>query len=263
MSVIAEKLRIVEAIVRTPSYEVIGYTHNKLVYSSAVDGDTDLWSLDLDTFKTIRLTHGGVHSVASVRRRSPIVVYTYDVSRGRELEQVFMNEVYGDKETRLEGMRPMRILGLGFDGDAVALAASTEKMMELWLLRLDGEAEKIHEVGAMLFVTDYNDGKIVGHGILKGDPRSYEIFIYDLKRSEFKIYTPKEGSVNRNPRVRGDLILFTTTAFGDEELAVYDAAKGRLERPKFSYRDHERYKPKGYVSFDWTPDGRVWFIGKR
>jgi dienelactone hydrolase len=263
LSIITEKLRIIEALVRTPSYGVVGYTHNKLVYSSTSEGATDLWSLDLDAGKTKRLTIGGIHSAASVRQKSPFVVYTYDVSKGRELEQVFINEVEGGKETRLEGMKPRRILGLGFDGETIALAATTEKIMELWLLRPDGEAERIHEVGAMLFVTDYNDGKIVGQGILRGDPRAYEIFIYDLKRSEFQIYTPKEGSVNKNPKVRGDLILFTTTAFGDEKLVVYNLAERRLDRPQFTHRDHERYNFTGYVSFDWTPDGKIWFIGKR
>jgi len=262
-SAITEKLRLIEALIRTPTYTAVGYTHGRIVYVSTVEGATDLWSLDLKTNEKIKLSEGGIHSLAPVRSKSPLVVYTYDVSKGRELQQVFVNHVEGGKEFRIEKMGPRRVLGMGFDGETIALGAATEKAMELWRLTPSGEAEKLYETHALLFVTDYNDGRIVGQGIFKGDPRAFEIFMYDIKKAEFKVYTPKEGSVNKNPKVRGDLVLFTTTAFGDEKLLIYNIAKDELEEPKFTHDDYKKYKFTEYVDYDWTDDGRIWFIGKR
>ncbi|RLF20077.1 MAG: hypothetical protein DRZ82_03485 [Thermoprotei archaeon] len=263
LTTITEKLKIVEALIRIPSYYVIGYTQGHLVYVSNVEGTRDIWSMDLGTRKSIKITKGGIHSVSPVRQKSPLIVYTYDVSKGRELQQVFVNDVKGGKEVKINEMEPRRVLGLGFDGESIALGAVGEKGMELWLLRPDGSAEKVHEVNALLFVTDYNDGKIVGQGIFKGDPRAYEIFIYDIKRGEFRVYTPKDGSVNKAPKVKGDLVLFATTAFGNEKLMIYNLSKEELEEPKFAYNDYEKYDFVEYVNFNWTEDGRIWFIGKR
>ena len=263
MTSITEKLRLIEALVRTPVYGVVGYTHEHLVYSSTVEGTVDLWSLNPRTGETVRLTVGGIHSTAPIRSSSPLVVYTRDVSRGRELQQVFIVDARGGEERGLEGMKPRRVLGVGFDGKRVALAAATGRMMELWILEPGNGAEKVHEIGALLFVTDYNDDRIVGQGIFRGDPRAFELFIYDVRVREFKVYTPKEGSVNKNPKVKGDKLLFATTAFGDEKLVVYDLAKNELEEPELAYRDYEKYEFTEYVNFDWTEDGRIWFIGKR
>ena len=263
MSSIAEKLKILETLVKLPSYRVIGYTHGHIVYSSNVEGTIDIWSLNMNTKRSVKISKGGIHSLAPVRPKSPLIVYTYDVSKGKELQQVFVNDVEGKNEVKIEDMPPRRVLGIGFDGETIALATASKGSMELWLLRPKGGAEMLYSINAIVFVTDYNDGKIVGQGILKGNPRAYEIFIYDLSKSEFIIYTPKDGSVNKNPKVRGNYVLFSTTAFGDEKLVLYNLETGKLEEPRFTYDDYKKYAFTEYVEFDWTPEGKIWFIGKR
>ena len=258
-----DKLKIVETLVKIPLYGVIGYTQGKLVYSSNVEGVEDLWALDLNTKEVTRLTRGGVYGVASIRPTSPLIVYTRDVSKGKELHQVFYTDVQGREEFKFEGLKPRRIWGVEFDGNLIGMSSASEKAIELWMLKPEGEVEKVYETNAMISVTDIGYGKVIGHGVIKGDPKAYELFIYDLKSSEFIVYTPKEGSVNKSPRVWRDKILFATTAFGDEKLAIYNLYKDKLEEPVFTYDDYEKYQFTEYVAYDWTPEGKIWFIGKR
>jgi len=258
-----DKLKLIETLVRIPLYSVIGYTQGKLVYSSNVEGIEELWALDLDTNETIRLTKGGVYVVASLRATSPLVIYTRDVSKGKELHQVFYTDVYGKEEFKFEKLKPRRIWGIEFDGNLIGVSSASEKAIELWVLKPDGEVEKVYETNAIISVTDIGYGKIVGGGIIKGDPKAYELFVYDLKSSEFRVYTPKEGSVNKNPRIWRDKILFATTAFGDEKLVIYNLYKDKLEDPVFTYDDYRKYQFTEYVDYDWTPEGKIWFIGKK
>jgi len=47
VSSISEKLKVLESIVKTPLYGVVGYTHARLIYSTNVEGVTSLWSFNL------------------------------------------------------------------------------------------------------------------------------------------------------------------------------------------------------------------------
>lgn len=61
---LVDKLRLLEAVVRTPRYFLAGYTGGKIVYLSTVEGATDIWALDLSTKHKKRLTEGGIASIA-------------------------------------------------------------------------------------------------------------------------------------------------------------------------------------------------------
>ena len=258
---LVEKLKILEAVVKAPLYGVVGFAGKLLVYSSTVEGARDLWALDLRTGEKRRLTEGGVHVVAAPRPESHYVIYTKDVSGGRELQSVYAVDARSGESFALEGFEPKRVLGIGFDGKRAALAAAGEGV-ELWLLEPGGKAEKLYRTDAMMFVTDFADGLVVGQGVLKGNPATYELFIFNVEARQFEVYTPKEGSVNKQPKTKGGLVLFATTAFGGEKLALYKPASGELKPVELPHPDMAEYKPVEYLDFGWT-DGEVWAIGKR
>ncbi|RLE74268.1 MAG: hypothetical protein DRJ56_07830 [Thermoprotei archaeon] len=258
-----ERLRLVESLVKLPLYSAVGVTSGRLVYSSNVEGVRDLWSLDLSTGSSVRLTRGGVSAVAAVRPNSPLVVYAKDVGAGRELHQVFCVDVWGGEERAIEGMEPRRVFGVEFDGEIVAVSAASERSVELWVMRPGGEAERVHKTRSIIVVSDVGGGKVVGHGVLRGDPRAFELFVFDLESLELEVFTPREGSLNRAPRLWGSKLLFATTALGRERLVVYDLETKELAEPELRYRDHEGYDFTEYVTYGWTADGRVWFVGKR
>ncbi|MEM1509103.1 MAG: S9 family peptidase [Thermofilaceae archaeon] len=259
---LSEKLKLLEAIIMAPVYNTIGYSSERLVYISTVEGAVDVWVLNLENNSRLRLTEGGVHSVASTRHESPYVIYTRDVSKGRELQQVYAVNVKTAESFALEEFKPHRVLGLGFDGKNVALAAAGENV-ELWLLSLEGSAEKLYSVASMMYVTDFNEGVVVGEGVLKGNPRSFEVFMYDVNTQEFEVYTPREGAVNKGPVTKGGNVLFATNAFGKEQLVIYDRKSGDLQKVKFNNPELEEYDPAEYLDFGWTSEWKIWAIGKK
>lgn len=84
---IIDKLRIIEEIVKLPSYSIAGVTESKLVYMSTREGIRNLWALNLKTNESIKLTEKGVSGVADIKSKSPRVIYTRDVSGGKELHK--------------------------------------------------------------------------------------------------------------------------------------------------------------------------------
>ena len=127
----SERLALIEEVVTAPAYSLAGLARGRLVYTSTVEGSTDLWSLDLEKGGVARLTSGGVHTVARPRPESGYVVYTRDVSGGRELQRVYAVSASGGEHIELGPPEPRRVLGLAFDGERVALAAAGEGV-ELW-----------------------------------------------------------------------------------------------------------------------------------
>ena len=260
---IVDKIRILESVVKTPSYVVLGVTHGRLVYLSTVEGAADLWSLDLSTGSKTRLTSGGISGAARPSEKTRLVVYTRDVSKGRELHKLFTVDVSGGEEKILIEAPPMRIFGIAFDGERIAYTAATERELALYLADLKGVCEKVYSFESLAIATDVNEKYVVGYGALKKNPKSMEIFVYSLAENSIKIYSPREGSVNKAPRLYETKVLFETNAFGENKLVVYDIEEKTLEKPEFAYRDYEKYHPVEHASYDWTEDGRIWAVGKK
>jgi len=250
----------VEEVIRAPLYSVVGYTQGKLIYSK-MEETVSLWALDLASGLKRRLAED-IYGVANVNPKSPLVFFTRDVGKGRELHRVYVTDVRDQVERVVPSIDPRRITGICFDGETVAISAVGEEAVELWTLKPDGSAEAVFKTSDLLFVTSIDRNRIAGSGILKGNPRSWELFVYELDEGEFRVYTPEEGSTNKSPKLRGNKILFATTAFGDERLLVYDLEGDVLEEPSFSHEDHEKFKFTEYSAFDWFGDGKIWFIGK-
>lgn len=256
-----DKLRLVEEIVKIPRYFVVGYTHGKLVYGAAEE-TVNLRLLDLASGSRRKLAEN-VYGVANITPKSPLIVFTRDVGKGREQHRVYITDVEKCMERAVPYIEPRRITGMCFDGETIALSAASKEAVELWTVKPDGSAERIYKTANRLFASSVDRNRIVGFGTLKGDPKASELFIYELNSGEFKVYTPREGSTNRSPKLHGDRVLFTTTAFGGEELLVYRLEEGELEKPRFTHKDYEKFMFTGYLAFNWFGDGKIWFIGKR
>lgn len=260
MSVV-EKLKIVEEIVKLPWYGVTGITQNKLIYVSTSEGIRDLWALDLKTNKTLRLTTKGISGVADVKSKSPLIIYIRDVTDGKELHKVFTINVNEPKEKILVDFKPKRIFGISFDGERIALSCAGEKEVEIYTAKPDGKYEKVYGVKALIIVTSNDGNLITGYGSFK-DPKTFELFIYNLEDGSFKVYTPKKGASCKPPMVYKGKLLFSTNAFGDEKLMIYNFYEDELKELELPYEDYKKYKFTEYVNYGWTEDGRIWFIGE-
>ncbi len=263
---VADRVRLLELIVSVPTYSVVGFTSERLVYVSDVEGVTSLWSLNPRTGERVRLTEGPVHSVAKPSPRSKYVVFTRDVSKGRELQEPYVVSVEGGEEELLADVPPMRFFGGAWDGEKLVFSAATESGIGLYLARR-GSWEKLTDLKTIAYPTDVEGDLVVGAGMMRGNPRSQELFMYDLSSGELTIFTPREGSVNKDPVIKGGKALFESNFEGRNKLYVYDVSAGDLRSVEFRFSDYVEYGAVEHLAYGWLRDGgrygEVWVVAKR
>jgi len=90
-----------------------------------------------------------------------------------------------------------------------------------------------------------------------------ELFFYDMKSGEFREYTVKEGSTNKEPILRDGKALFTTNAFGREMLMLLDLDSMKVYEPELRSDEYKARDITEYLNYGWTEGGTIWFIGKK
>ncbi|MET1127784.1 MAG: S9 family peptidase [Thermoproteota archaeon] len=264
---VLRELALLEEVAFAPSHVVVGVAaRGTLVVGSTAEGHYHLYALDPSQKVLRRLTRQPVHLLARAHPASQTVVFTRDVSMGRELSKVFSADVKSGMEAEVApDVEPQRIAGLAFDGKRVAWSGATREYAAAFLAEPGKGAEELARLSGREFVTDVNEKYVVGFGSLRGDPFSMELFIIDLSSRELHVFTPREGSTNVAPKLRGDTVLFSSDyADGDKmRLYTYSIEEGTLREVDLTYRDMERFDPTEFVDYGWTEDGRVWAVAKR
>ena len=255
---------VLERIVRAPTYSILGLVNGgKLLLYSNEEGVASLVLLDPSTGGKTRITREPILWVAKPPIKAPRVVYTKDVSGGRELQQLFHYSVSSMREEPLAPMEPVRVFGVADDGVNVAFTGVTKEDLAVYISRR-GSVEKVYRLPGLAIVSDVSGDLIVGSGILAGNPLSMEIFIFDVSRGEFRVYTPRSGSVNKNPVIVGDSIVFESNAFSlkRNELLRLDLNTFEVSKLEFKFKDYEEYAPVEHPLYK-LQDGRWVVVGKR
>ncbi len=260
-------IKEVASVINVPRYSLIGLTQNYLVFGSTVEGVYNLYALNLFSKEMFKITKEPPHLYAKVARTSPYVVYTLDVSKGFELSKLYaVNLNTLDVVDVSRGVSPQRIVGVGFDGVRVAWSGSTKEVAGIYLAKVpDGEPELLVKTKGREFVTDVSENYIVGFGHLRDNPYSTEIFVIDLRSNEFKVVTPKEGSTNILPKIKGNEVFFVSDfkTLDKERLYSLNVSSGEIKDVTFENNDLTVYDPTEIVNYDWSDVGELWVIGKK
>jgi predicted RNA-binding protein len=208
----SELLRKLEKIVNIPDYNLVGVTKDKLYYISNEEGTYDLWVSDHEGKNKTKIASRPLNS-SGVRKDKNKIYFDLDVTKGKELNKIFVWEEGKIKEI---DMNPMRIFTMAYYKDNMVYAGSTMEENVVYLVRKDEEQEKIFSTDKWVFVSDINEDFIIGSGTLHGNPKSMELFIYDLNKNEYKIYTPKEGTFNMASSIFNNKVLFTSNLKGEK-----------------------------------------------
>jgi len=261
---LSEKIKVLESLVKIPFYSVAGFARGKVIYVSDAEGVMSLWSLDPASGESRRLTKEPIHSIARPHPKSKYLVFTRDVTRGKELQKPFIVSVDGGDEELLADVPPMRFFGMVWDGERERLifSAATSSGMGLFVAER-GTYEKLMDLDTIMYPTDVEGDLVVGAGMLRKNPMSMELFLYDINDGELKVYTPKEGSVNKEPVIKNGKILFESNFEGSNALYIYDTTSEELTQPKFSYGDYHEYGAFEHLAYGWLNDGRVWVVAKK
>ncbi len=259
---IREIAETIETIAGIPFSYAIGSTKDRLVYHSSEGGTLTLWSVDVDSRSRFRITPGPVEYMAEPRHDSNIVYYAKDAAKGAELHKIYAADAIEGNETLAVDLTPMRVEGLASYGRLVAFTAATKEEMALYTSK-SGHLEKRRVVPSSAILSDANERYLIGTGNLAKNPRSFEIFIFDLSTGNYGEYTPKSDSVNKSPKLNGDKILFESNYTGKNQLHMYDLASAKLSNIPFASKDYQLYDPIEHPNFGWIDNDKVWFVGKR
>ncbi|MGC9182210.1 alpha/beta fold hydrolase [Thermogladius sp.] len=257
--------RVVESIVYTPTYTLLGVDYRgRVVYQTMEGGFNSIWAYDPATGERRRLVSATVHWPGEVSLDKRRVPFTRDVGRGREAQVIGFVDLEKDEEVVVENMEPVRVLGFRDTGSEIAFAGASADRISLYVYRR-GRVEEVQRLDSYAHVSDFDGRLVVGSGNLRKNPRSSEIFVYDARTGEMRVATPREGSVNESPVITsGGRVLFETNAYtGDaKELAFYDPTTGEFERLRYPGSDYEAYGPVEHL-FYREFGGRLFVVGKK
>lgn len=265
---IEEIAGIIRKVVSVPRYYLNGLTRSDyIVFSSTLEGAHKLYAIEPKTGEIRRLLDEPVYMIVRTSKVSDTVLYTVDVSRGYEKVHIYGIDVVTGRSRHLsDGVEPHRVVGLGYDGARLAWSGSVGSKAFIFMSTVSsGVAEVMAEVKGREHVSDVNGKYVVGSGHLRGDPFSRELFVMDIGTREMKVFTPREGSVNRSPRLLGSKVLFESN-FADLDkfkLYTYDIETQEVRKLEAGYGDMENYEPVEFVDYGWTEKGAVWAIGKK
>ncbi len=258
-----------------PNYYVLGsLSGGRLVYFSNELGAYSLWCIEPRTGSKQRLTTKPLPpfagNIAKPRENVSKVFFARDVAKGAELSQIFWVEADtfdSKEEILLTEMQPMRVMGLATSGDKlVAFTGATQDNLSIYLAREDS-IEKVATLDGLAGVYDANEKYVVGSGFLRRNPRSEELFLFEIASSNLKVFTPKEGSLNKMPKLNGSKVLFESNYEDGKSnrLHIHDAASGSTVRADFTSSDYDSFAPASNTSFDWIDSdrGAIWVIGRK
>ncbi|OYT38551.1 MAG: S9 family peptidase [Desulfurococcales archaeon ex4484_58] len=257
-------VKILEDLVRIPYYGLYGKSvSNELIIESDEEGAPHIYLYSLVDGSKKKLTSEPIYSTATPPD-TPVnrVVYTRDVSRGKELQQIFYYDLTRNTEDKLVEMDPIRIFGLTDAIEYIAFTGATSK--GVFLYKVKGHSlEELVKLPGFGIVYMARGSLIVGTGSLSGDPKTWDLMIYDLSSNELKTYHPKPETINKPLTIIDREIVFETNAFDPNRnvLVKLNIDTMELDELKFKHRDYEEIKPVEhsycrYIDNEWFVIGR-------
>jgi len=262
----SEVIKLLEDLVNTPTHVLVGYGKGDLlVLRSDEGGFSSLWVLDVKSLSKKKIAKRPVSLEAEMPVKTNRVVYAVDVARGREQHVVYVVDLDRVEEEVQVDMEPVRVMSLVDTGERAFFTGATSEDVAIYMVE-DGKAEKLYKLPrGFAFVTSANEHMVTGYGVLAGNPFSMEVFVYNVQSSEFKVYTPKPGSVNKEPVItEKNKLVFASSAFTEERdiLVELDLEEEEFRELRLPGNDYYEYLPVEHVHYNQY-EGKWLIVGKR
>ncbi len=261
---------LVEKVISLPVVEVLDVSPDGrfAVVLTNRTGSFQLAALPVDGGPMRDLTHGKERVAwARVSNNSRDVVFSRDFG-GREEHQLFRVSLMGSMEEQLAKLPPVRIFDFAWSDrdETIAFAGATREFNGIWLLDpSNGNFRDVYHGRHWAFGPDWSPegSEICFYTKTTDAPTAHELLFLNTEgKAEPKVYTPKPGSENVQPKWHPleRSVLFKTDARGRYELAVY-----HVDDQKLSYlKGGELGLGLDFPVFDWNPFGsEVFYLASK
>ncbi|MEZ0394131.1 MAG: S9 family peptidase [Desulfurococcaceae archaeon] len=258
----SEVARLVEALFKVPRLVVLGAVGSEhVVYATNEPGSYELRLLNARSMESRPIARGVVPWNVGASRLGHSVYYLRDETGGREQHSVYLYDLWSGEVAKVADELG-RVWSLVAHRDVAYATYATGDRLKL--ARIDSEGvHDLVDLNTIVYLSDANDRYVVGEGSLKGDPRSAELFIYDLKTGDITSFTPAEGSRNKDPKFYGsDRIVFESDFEGRNALYSLSLPASKVERVDFPYGDYRKFSPSEHLYHEHY-EGASIVIGKR
>jgi dipeptidyl aminopeptidase/acylaminoacyl peptidase len=272
---LSERIGIFKKLVDIPSYIVLGpLSDGRIAYFANESGSYSIWTINLKSKAKQQLTTKPLHGAAEIaepREKASKVFFALDVAKGAELSQLFWVDANrpGMDEVLLAEMQPMRILGLASNEEkTVGFVGSTKNDISIYLAG-EGTCESVARLDGLAGVSDANEKYLVGSGYLRNpkSAKSEELFFLDLSTRNLRIFTPREGAINKSPKLNGSKVLFESNYEDGKtnRLELHDIESGTTSRPKLTSSDYDLFSPTSSGPYGWLDRNKetIWTVAQK
>lgn len=252
------KDEIIDTILNTPLYGLIGVSRNRLVYVSTEEGYNGIWSSDLKGENRIRLYDKPFFIHAFPRWESKYVVYVVDATRGYEHHLIYYSDIEEGWHSLALDINPARITGIAFYDNEIVYTASTRKKIFIAMGRFNERPTKVIDIDLYVRVIDFNGRYIILEGNKKYEPDKRKVFIYDTKGDEFLSIQDDEGTSTSMPRLYKDKLLYLAYSNGDIEIRVCELDNMRCKTLEILKNLNLPMKSIDILNLGWGNDSEIW-----
>ncbi len=248
-------VEVLEALVKLPKMSLVGVPKGVPVARGLMGDVPKLFKLHGGNAEPI--TSDLVSFSAIPPYDASDIYFARDVTKGMERHKVYKVDIDKKEEVEVE-MEPVRVMSV-VQRNRVFFSGSKERN-SVYLVE-DGKAVELASFPSFVTLTDTRGDEAVGFGAFRGNPNSWEILLIDSTGS-YKIFTPKEGSINTAPIFYRDKILFESNFEGENKLYLWDPESGSVEELRVG-GDYEKFSPIEHQFYWLGSRGELIIIGKR
>jgi len=233
---------------------------DRLILMGLREGAVNAYSFDGS--ELVKLNKEPISGIARVPYGANKTVFIRDVSHGKEQHLIYtVNLDEPGTEKPLEGMEPMRVLGVVYDDHRIVYSASTAAENALFIAQ--NGVKKISTLPGFAMVTDIYDKYAVGVGLLEPTTGRFQAFVADLDA----------GEVNVSKQIDGNALTARFSPEGWVLIAIEGSTKGELSRLnpetmeagkiELPGKDLDEFEPRSYNYIGFLPDGKLVVVGRK
>lgn len=261
---VSEYARILDEIIgllNIEMYSSVGVgSGDKLVLMGLKEGAVNSYSFDGS--ELVKLNKEPISGIARVPYGADKIVFIRDVSHGKEQHLIYTVDLdEPGNEKPLEGMEPMRVLGVVYDDHRIVYSAST--VAENAIFMAENDVKMISTLPGFAMVSDIHDKYAVGVGLLEPATGRFQAFVANLDTGGIDVYKNMDGNALTARFSPEGWVLIAIEGSTKAKLLRLNRRTMEAEPLELPGKDLDQFEPRSYNYIGFLPDGELVVVGRK